>query len=273
MITLDQTAGGLRLATPYDVAFVEAFKQAVPYSARAWQKPFWIVDPAYGKTVVDLVYTFFGTRVTLPAAPATAVQAETRAIELLYLGRCKERGEGVSTAYGWVNDAWSVIFPETVLRAHFGAQDQKPGETPTLYSTLGIAKLSSADDLRRAYRRMARQWHPDVCKEPDANDQFLRIKRAYDILGDAVLRKKYDAGLALEASLSSTRRGAAGWDNAASSQYRAPLRCGFVLAEGAPKLGRFVVSKILDWQDIVKNGKTMVSSWDTENDRMQIDWV
>lgn len=274
MIALDPAPGGLRLVTPYDAAFLAAFKQAVPYQARTWQKPYWIIDTAYGAQVASLVKTYFGAELVPPAAPAKPAGPETRAIELEYLGRCKDRGDGASSAYGYANGAWSVIFPEAVLRAHFGAEQHRLDESPTFYAQLGIAKIATDDEIKRAYRRMARQWHPDVCKEPDAREQFEAVKRAYDILSDRIARKKYDAGLALEASLKSTQRGSAGWDNAASVEYRAPLRCGFVLLEGRYQVGRFVVGKILDWQDVVRSdGKTMVSSWDSDNEKIRIDWV
>ena len=45
------------------------------------------------------------------------------------------------------------------------------------------------------------------------------------------------------------------------STYRSPLRCGLIMFEGIEKVGRLEVSKILAWEDIVKNGKTLVVSW------------
>lgn len=276
-ISITAGPGGLRVATPYDAAFLAAFKQLVPHAARAWQKPYWVIEPAYATQVADLIYTFFAVRPVLPAAQAAPAALETRVIDLHYLGRCKERGDGVSSAYGTTDtgQSWAVVFPETVLRAHFGAQDQRPDEAPTLYAILGAPGTGcSADDLKTAYRRMARQWHPDVCKEPDATQRFQAIQHAYAVLKDEHTRKRYNAGLALERSLSSTRRGAAQWDNAASVEYRAPLRCGCLLVEGTPKLGRFVVSKILDWQDIVDGrGRTLVSSWDTDAEAVRMEWI
>lgn len=274
MIALDPVPGGLRLSTPYDAAFIAAFKAAVPHGARMWQKPHWIVDPAYGPKVVDLVATYFHTQLVLPQT-ATPIAPEIRAIELIYLGRCKVRDLGsISSAYGTSDGTtWTLVFPETVLRAWFGMQDQRPDEAPTLYVTLGISRQAAADDIKRAYRRMARQWHPDVCKEPDATTQFQRIQHAYEVLSDDRKRRKYDAGLALASSLDTTRRGTTGWENAASVEYRAPLRCGLLLAEGRMQVGRFVVSRILDWQDLVRQGKTMVSSWDSDAERIKIEWV
>jgi DnaJ-like protein len=272
MITLEPGQGGLRLVTPYDAAFLNAFKAAVPYQARSWQKPYWIVDPAYGAQVAALVQTYFGVSLAKPAPSTPTSAIEIRAIEVQYVGRCKDRGDGATSAYGFVESAWSVIFPEQVLRAWFGATEEKPGAPRTLYVALGITSQANDDEIKRAYRRMARQWHPDVCKEPDATEQFHAIKRAYDLLSDPITRKKYDAALKFEAALTDmSDRYSTPWDR--PEPYRAPLRCGLLLCEGTYKIGRFVVSKILDWQDVVRDGKTMVSSWDNDNDKIRIEWV
>jgi hypothetical protein len=251
-------------------------KASVPHGARAWQKPYWVIDPQYGPKVAELIELYYGVRPELPQTNALPTAPEVRVLDLHYLGRCKERGDGIATAYGTTDrgQSWAVVFPETILRAHFGAQDQQPDEAPTLYAVLGIKQRASADDLRSAYRRMARQWHPDVCREPDATQRFQALQHAYAILKEDRTRTRYDAGLALEKSLASTRR-TPGWsDNAASVEYRAPLRCGCLLVEGTPKLSRFMVLKILDWQDTVdRQGRTLVSSWDTDAEAVKMEWI
>jgi curved DNA-binding protein CbpA len=107
---------------------------------------------------------------------------------------------------------------------------------------------------------MAMQWHPDRCKEQNANEIFLRIQEAYSVLSDPNKRPRYDAGLALEASLGKQAQPV---DlNALSQQYRSPLRCGLIMVECLEIVGRFKVSKILAWQDIYNDrGQTLVSSW------------
>ena len=121
--------------------------------------------------------------------------------------------------------------------------------------------------MRSAYRRLARMWHPDVCKEPDATEQFRRIQHAYDVLRSPATRAKYDAGLALEASLKSQPQRHSWLDAVASTpaavaSYRPPLRCGLIMAEGREVLGRFVVERIIAWQDITDaQGRVLVASW------------
>jgi curved DNA-binding protein len=60
------------------------------------------------------------------------------------------------------------------------------------YETLGVARDASAEDIRRAYRKLARKYHPDVNKEPDAEDRFKRISEAYEVLRDEEKRASYD---------------------------------------------------------------------------------
>lgn len=60
------------------------------------------------------------------------------------------------------------------------------------YEILGVAKDASQEDIKKAYRRLAKKYHPDVCKEPDANEKFAEIQVAYDCLGDPEKRANYD---------------------------------------------------------------------------------
>lgn len=60
------------------------------------------------------------------------------------------------------------------------------------YTTLGVARSASADDIKSAYRRLARQLHPDVNKAPDAQKKFAAVQQAYEVLSDDEKRKLYD---------------------------------------------------------------------------------
>lgn len=62
----------------------------------------------------------------------------------------------------------------------------------SLYETLGISKDASSDEIKKAYRKLARQYHPDINKEPGAEEKFKEINAAYEILSDETKRKQYD---------------------------------------------------------------------------------
>jgi len=61
------------------------------------------------------------------------------------------------------------------------------------YAALGVPRTASQQDIQRAYRKLAREYHPDVNKDPGAEERFKEIAEAYDVLSDPDLRKKYDA--------------------------------------------------------------------------------
>ena len=61
-----------------------------------------------------------------------------------------------------------------------------------LYEVLGVSKDATEADIKKAFRRRARELHPDVNKAPDAEDQFKELNEAYDVLSDANKRAQYD---------------------------------------------------------------------------------
>lgn len=62
------------------------------------------------------------------------------------------------------------------------------------YEVLGVSKDASADDIKKAYRKLARQLHPDVNPEPDAQERFKLVTHAYEVLSDPQARAAYDRG-------------------------------------------------------------------------------
>lgn len=66
--------------------------------------------------------------------------------------------------------------------------------TRDYYETLGVARDASADEIRRAYRKLAREYHPDVNKDAGAEDRFKEISEAYEVLRDPDKRERYDRG-------------------------------------------------------------------------------
>ena len=61
------------------------------------------------------------------------------------------------------------------------------------YEILDVPRTATQDEIQRAYRTLARQHHPDVNKDPGAEDRFKEISEAYDVLSDPQTRRRYDA--------------------------------------------------------------------------------
>jgi curved DNA-binding protein len=61
------------------------------------------------------------------------------------------------------------------------------------YEVLGVSRTATQDEIQQAYRKLARQHHPDVNKDPGAEDRFKEISEAHDVLSDPQTRRRYDA--------------------------------------------------------------------------------
>ena len=62
----------------------------------------------------------------------------------------------------------------------------------SLYETLGVNDRASADEIKKAYRKLARKYHPDVNKDPEAIEKFKEINAAYEVLSDKKKKDEYD---------------------------------------------------------------------------------
>ncbi len=60
------------------------------------------------------------------------------------------------------------------------------------YETLGVARTASVDEVRHAYRKLARKYHPDVSREKNAEEKFKEVQEAYEVLKDSEKRASYD---------------------------------------------------------------------------------
>lgn len=271
------SGSGYKVVTPYMQSFVDELKMSVPASQRSYSKNdhCWIVSAQYGNAIGALIAKCFGQYVDVP--PISAAASVSRILEILYIGQCKQRGGGECSAFGWSQlpgeliPGWNVIFPEKVLRAWFEpdfGEPERPSER-TYYQTLGIQMAANPDEIKSAYRRMVRQWHPDVCKEPDAAEVFMKIQKAFEILSNPKTRGRYDAGLKLEQAAGKTDKPT----QQSVSEYRAPLRCGLILADCTELGNRLTVQKIKAWQDIVSPaGKVLVTSWPMGANEPSLTW-
>src|SRR3954468_14028083 len=65
---------------------------------------------------------------------------------------------------------------------------------PDLYALLGVPHDADADTIKKAYRKLARQLHPDVNPDPETQERFKEVSRAYEVLSDPDKRRPYDLG-------------------------------------------------------------------------------
>jgi curved DNA-binding protein len=79
------------------------------------------------------------------------------------------------------------------------------------YETLGVERDASNEDIRKAYRQLARKYHPDVNKDAGADDRFKEISEAYEVLRDPDKRARYDK-LGANWKAGQDVSGAAGWE-------------------------------------------------------------
>lgn len=279
MAKIKRTVDGLAVITPYDAAFLVELKRLVPSSERRWRKPAWVVDPKHETAMIVLVESRFGRCEIVDDAPKDNVGGlvliENRKAKVEYIGSCKQRDGGESSAFGWVGGDWNIVFPETVLRSYFNAGPVGPSKPnqDTLYGLLGIGQTATIEQIKSAYRRAARQWHPDVNSDPDAAQIFNRLTEAYQVLNEPRQRKRYDAGLALENSGRGSDDFFVDTSNL-QAMYRAPYTCGVICFKGKRHLGRWIVEQIVTWEDIKnEQGQIMVSSWDKLNNTFTTQWL
>ena len=272
---LEATNGGLKFTSSYDSGLVSSLKAQVPPTARRWDNDnkAWIVATRYGQVVADICRAELGVNVVVPLQGNTRPRSEQRLIQVDYIGQLKDRGDGTLTAFGLVSpgNEWAVVFSESVLRAWFEGDNKKESVvTTTLYSLLALKRDATQDEIKAAWRRMIKRYHPDVNRDDDAATMTRAINDAYEVLRNPNMRKRYDAGLKLEASIQGTQPktlfNAVGY-------WRPPIRCGNILATGHEEVGRFVVERIDEWLDITRNGMTLVTSWDATTNSLIKEWI
>jgi len=275
--SITQSGNDYAVKTPYSQAFVNLLKVTVPAEHRRFDRDSkaWIVERSYAEAcLVNIVFEVFGEKPELPELKSVNQEAKY-SFQLDYVGIPKERdGQAGKTALGFSKGQWRIVFDEQVLQTYFESNQKETGEK-TLFSTLLIAETATETEIKSGYRRLARQWHPDVNREPEAPEMFKKISNAYQILSDPQKRARYQAGLAFERESSrEENRSYSIFDSTGERIFIPPLRCGFLTVTGSVQVGRLRVSQILKWEDVQnEQGLTMVTSWNREANAIDYQWV
>lgn len=94
------------------------------------------------------------------------------------------------------------------------------------YETLGVGRQASKQEIKKAYQKLAKKWHPDVNKAPEAEARFKEAAEAYEVLGDEEKRKIYDEELRYGAGYAGARGPQSG-GSASSASWESPFGAGW----------------------------------------------
>lgn len=260
-IKVTAESGGLKVVTPYSSAFVDALKTEVPATSRKWDgaSKAWLVSKQYSDKIKEIIDRCYNVDCQMPTVIGAAEESFEVTFQADYVANCKNDASSV-----WSNGGWNAKIPESILRKWFHQEASSDNSPATLYGVLGVDKSCSDLELKKAYKRAARQWHPDICREENAREMFEKVKAAYDTLGDPMQRQRYDAGLMFEEMAKQGPRFGRGYARRAhpAVSFTPTLRCGMLKVKAHKELGVLIVEEILAWDDITNElGQTMVSFW------------
>lgn len=101
---------------------------------------------------------------------------------------------------------YGFVDPDRVAKEKAAAGSSKPRsgasairasvEIENLYAALGVPQTATQQDIQAAYRKLARELHPDVCREAGASEKFSFVSKAYSVLRDTEKRARYDEMIA-----------------------------------------------------------------------------
>lgn len=265
---------GMIVDTGYNRDYHAWFKSNVPHADRKWNgipptewDKTWTVHPRHFQELKQQITRHFGYCDVVGSPPGSTVKRVEFVLD--YIGRLYTRESGEATASGYVDGSWSVVFPQGVLAAYFNLDLSGRLDTSSLYAVLSVADTAGREEIKKAYRRAARTYHPDHNKEPDANETFIKIQEAYETLYDPTRRAKYD-GVRRMLATADTETAAP-----KDALWTPPVKCGIITAMvDTATRGRWIINEILDWRDQVNEfGETRVCYWVYGEDTYREKWM
>lgn len=275
-LEIKHTNQGIEYHSSYNKALVASLKSKIPQNERSWQpdSKCWLVHPKHKALLDDLSMIHFGKYPDVAGfAKAHNTGPITKLLQIKYISAPKDRGGGDNLSFAMDFDGnWNTVFSESVLREWFecGIGGQQNVSRETLYGVLAVPRTATGLEIKKAYRKMARRYHPDVNHDSDAEEMFKKIGHAYEELSNPLRRRKYDAGLTFVASLENQPTS---YDYRDVNFYRPPFRCGLIMAVGKEEVGRFVVEQILQWEPVRNGSFELVTSWDKVTESIVEEWI
>lgn len=264
-------AGGYDLKSTYDAGFVEQLKLSIPARLRAWNpnRKIWSIDQTALLKLRQLLQQF-GYQVTVHNAPF--VQNWKPAVENIrvnYLGDVRTRiGGGVYASGLDERGEWLYRFSLPSIQNWLAgmAAKQAPESTPltagTYYEILDVTESASDAELKAAWRRALKRYHPDINQSQDANEVMIVVSESYRVLSDPKLRRRYDAGRRLSKQAGPQQSRAQHSDPDIQLAIPDRWRCGYMRVLCVHDFKLVEVNEILSFQDIIDNqGRRMTARW------------
>lgn len=183
------------------------------------------------------------------------IAAEEKEFDVYYVSHPKEREGRAPSSFGMVGEDWPLELPVSVMEAFFTGLpvQEKAEDVPVnvgggLYAVLRIPQSAGGKDIKSAYRKFARLYHPDVSDLPDAKERFQEINDAYETLSDPLKRDQHDGWLKLMGKETFVSATGTKVSYMAGQFFNPPHRCGVIRVIGDRLGSRWCAKKILSWE-------------------------
>jgi hypothetical protein len=271
-VLIEQIHNYLQVTFPYVKGLSSYVKKWIPSRDRRWcpTTKRWFFDKYYLNDVVYGIKQFNLEPNIVDLGGKSGINTQEFLIE--YLEESYTRTDGTFYKLYLKNRYISRVDYYKVRQWWLDNPYNKPAplsaEASNFYKLLEVNQHCETEEIKKSYRRLAIQFHPDTSSEPDAHEIFVRLNSAYEVLINPIKRKKYDAAIAF----ARMENGNNSRVSAVSQFTDPPVKCGRIKGVGKFHLGLFVINTFLKWQDVIKDGKVMASHFNTVTNNYEITW-